>query len=166
MCHDRKEGFSSVTILTVMKQLYYEVKKCLGCKSCEVACAVAHSLSEELFKAIAEEKMPLPRKKVLASRGKNYPVSCRHCQYPKCVDACMAACLVRDVDKGMVQHDEARCVGCWMCVMVCPYGAIRPNIKAKIPIRCDKCKDKDEPACVKACPTGAIIWQEELAVKP
>jgi carbon-monoxide dehydrogenase iron sulfur subunit len=48
-----------------------------------------------------------------------------------------------------------------MCVMVCPYGAIRPNIKKKIAVRCDKCKDKDEPACVKACPTGAIVWAEE-----
>ncbi|MDP2941386.1 MAG: 4Fe-4S dicluster domain-containing protein [Candidatus Omnitrophota bacterium] len=145
-----------------MKQLYYEVKKCLGCKSCELACAVAHSLTQELFKALGEEKLSLPRKKVYVSAGKNYPVSCRHCKDPKCVDACMAGCLVYDKEKGRVEHDEARCVGCWMCVMVCPYGAIRPNMQSKIPLRCDKCKDKDEPACVAACPTGAIIWQEEV----
>ena len=77
------------------------------------------------------------------------------------VDACMAAALVFDKVKGLVEHDQSRCVGCWMCVMVCPYGAIRPNIKSKMPVRCDKCKDKDEPACVKACPTQAVIWQEE-----
>jgi len=148
-----------------MKQLYYEVKKCLGCKSCEVACALAHSLTGNLFKALKEEKLSLPRKKVLSSKGKNYPVSCRHCKEPKCVDACMAAALVYDTKSGMVEHIQERCVGCWMCVMVCPYGAIRPNIAQKIPVRCDKCKDKNEPACVKACPTGAIIWQEEVAVK-
>jgi len=147
-----------------MKQLYYDVKKCLGCKSCEIACAVAHSVSQELFKALKDETLSLPRKKVLAAGGKNFPVSCRHCKDPKCVDACMAAALVYDQGKGMVLHKEDRCVGCWMCVMVCPYGAIRPNIKTKIPLRCDKCKDKDEPACVKACPTGAIIWQEEISV--
>ncbi|MDP2941587.1 MAG: 4Fe-4S dicluster domain-containing protein [Candidatus Omnitrophota bacterium] len=144
-----------------MKQLYYEVKKCLGCKSCEIACSVAHSAAEELFKAVREEVLSLPRKKVLSCKGNNYPVSCRHCKEAKCVDACMAAALVYDKEKGMVLHDETRCVGCWMCVMVCPYAAIRPDIKTKIPVRCDKCKDKDEPACVKACPTGAIIWQEE-----
>jgi len=143
-----------------MKQLYYYVDKCLGCKSCEIACAVAHSASADLFKAIREEMLSLPRKKVHSAKGKNYPVSCRHCKDPKCVDACMAAALVYDKEKGMVEHDETRCVGCWMCVMACPYAAIRPNIKKKIPLRCDKCKDKDEPACVKACPTGAIIWQE------
>ena len=147
-----------------MKVLYYDVKKCLGCKSCEIACSLAHSEIQDLFKAIKEEKISLPRKKILESKGKNYPVSCRHCKDPKCVDACMAAALVYDNSKGLVEHDEKRCVGCWMCVMVCPYGAIRPNIKAKIPVRCDKCKDKDEPACVKACPTGAIIWQEEVLI--
>ncbi len=143
-----------------MKQLYYEVKKCLGCKSCEVACAIAHSVSQELFKALGEEILSLPRKRVLSSGGKNYPVSCRHCENPKCVDACMAAALKFDQEKGIVSHDEARCVGCWMCVMSCPYGAIRPNIKTKMPLRCDKCIGKDEPSCVKACPTGAVIWQQ------
>ncbi|MBU4345966.1 MAG: 4Fe-4S dicluster domain-containing protein [Candidatus Omnitrophica bacterium] len=145
-----------------MKKLYYDVKKCLGCKSCEIACAVAHSKSETLFSAIREEVLSLPRKKVLHHKDKNYPVSCRHCKDPICVDACMAAALVYDKEKGMVFHDESRCVGCWMCVMVCPYGAIRPNVKTKIPLRCDKCQDKDEPSCVKACPTGAILWQEEI----
>ncbi|MCM8800486.1 MAG: 4Fe-4S dicluster domain-containing protein [Candidatus Omnitrophica bacterium] len=144
-----------------MKQLYYEVKKCLGCKSCEFACALTHSLTGELFKEINKEDPSLPRKKVLFSKGNNYPVSCRHCREPKCVDACMAGALTYDKEKGMVLHDESSCVGCWMCVMVCPYGAIRPNIKTKLPLRCDKCKDKDEPACVSACPTGAVIWKEE-----
>ena len=148
-----------------MKQFYYDIKKCLGCKSCEIACAVAHSACGELFKALQEEVLSLPRVKVFTSEGKNYPVSCRHCQDPKCVDACMAAALVFDKQKGIVEHNEKRCVGCWMCVMVCPYSAIRPNLKTKMPIRCDKCKDKEEPACVKACPTGTIIWQEEMAVE-
>lgn len=49
--------------------------------------------------------------------------------------------------------------------MVCPYGAIRPDLKTKIPARCDMCKDLDMPQCVKSCPTGAIVWldEEELA---
>jgi anaerobic carbon-monoxide dehydrogenase iron sulfur subunit len=148
-----------------MKKLYYEVKKCLGCKSCEIACAVAHSASRELFKTIGEDILSLPRKRVLSYRDKNYPVSCRHCQDPKCVDACMAAALLWDKEKQMVTHDDKRCVGCWMCVMVCPYAAIRPNKKTRIPVRCDKCEDKENPACVKACLTGAIIWQEEKVEK-
>ena len=148
-----------------MKQLYYDVKKCVGCKSCELACAVAHSLSQELAKALQEESVSLPRKKVLNVGKNNYPVSCRHCKESLCVDACMASALAFDPEKGIVVHDEARCVGCWMCVMVCPYSAIRPDIRKKKPLRCDKCSDKDEPACLKACPTGAIIWQENAEVR-
>lgn len=144
-----------------MKKLYYDVEKCLGCRSCEIACAIAHSQSQELSKAIREEVLSLPRKKIFVSKGKNFPISCRNCQDPKCVDACMAKALRYDKERGIVLHDESRCVGCWMCVMVCPYGAIRPNLKTRLPLRCDKCKDKDSPACVAACPTGAIIWQEE-----
>lgn len=148
-----------------MKQLYYDVKKCLACKSCEIACAVAHSLTGELFKSLREEILSLPRKRILLSNNKNYPISCRNCPEAKCVDACIAAALTFDRDKGVINHDKERCIGCWMCVMVCPYNAIRPDKFKKVPVRCDKCKDKDEPACVKACPTKAVIWQEELVIK-
>lgn len=144
-----------------MKKLYYEVKKCLGCRSCEFACAVAHSESRELLKAVKNGKLPLPRNKVYFAKGKNFPVSCRHCSEPKCVDACMSAAIAFNAEKGVIIHDDTRCVGCWMCVMVCPYGAVRPNIKAKLPVRCDMCPDEEEPACVKGCPTKAVIWQEE-----
>lgn len=148
-----------------MKQLYYDVKKCLACKSCEFACSLAHSTTGELFKSLREEVLSLPRQRILLSDKKNYPISCRNCADAKCVDACIAAALSFDREKGVINHDQERCIGCWMCVMVCPYNAIRSNKSKKVPLRCDKCKDKDEPACVKACPTGAIIWQEELTLK-
>ncbi len=144
-----------------MKKLYYDVKKCLACRSCEIACALSHANSAKLSQALKEETVSLPRKKISAANRKNYPVSCRHCKEPSCVDACMAAALRVDPATGMVIHDRERCVGCWMCVMVCPYGAIRPDLKSRVPLRCDKCRDKEEPACLKSCPTGAIIYQEE-----
>ena len=144
-----------------MKNLYYISKKCVGCKTCELSCALAHSQSEELSAALKEIKLSLPRNAVFGARGENYPVSCRHCKDPKCVSACMARALTRDAATGTVLHDENRCVGCWMCVMVCPYGAIRPNHKIKLPLRCDRCMDLDQPACTKSCPTRAILWEEE-----
>lgn len=144
-----------------IKKLYYDVKKCLGCRSCEIACALAHSQNRELIASVKAGDLTLPRKKVCFAKGKNYPVSCRHCPAPKCVDACMAAAITFDAEDGLVVHDDTRCVGCWMCVMACPYGAVRPNLKAKLPVRCDMCPDEKEPACVKGCPTKAVIWQEE-----
>ncbi|MDO8525668.1 MAG: 4Fe-4S dicluster domain-containing protein [Candidatus Omnitrophota bacterium] len=144
-----------------MKKIYYDVKKCLGCRSCEIACAIVHSENRDLLAAIKSGKLALPGKKIYSVKGKNYPVSCRQCSEPKCVDACMAAALTFDAVKGVVAHDKTRCVGCWMCVMACPYGAVRPDLKGKVPVRCDMCPDEDEKPCVRACPTKAIVWREE-----
>lgn len=144
-----------------MKRLYYDIEKCMACKSCEIACCVGHSLSKDLFKVMLEESLPLPLIKIKEKDRKPYPMSCRHCEQPLCVAACMSGCLTKDKKTGNVLHDKDRCVGCWMCVMVCPYGAIRPDRKRKIPLRCDMCKDLDMPQCVKSCPTQAIVWIEE-----
>lgn len=124
---------------------------------------MAHSESGELFSALKEKEISLPRKRVFSSKGKNFPVSCRHCKEPKCIDACPAAALSLDEARGVVVHNKERCVGCWMCVMACPYGAgaTRPNLKSRLPLRCDKCEGRDEPGCIKSCPTGAVIWKEE-----
>ena len=60
--------------------------------------------------------------------------------------------------------DQEKCVGCWMCVMVCPFGVIRPSLlpgkKEKVAVRCDLCQDRETPACVEACPTGALFFGE------
>lgn len=144
-----------------MKRLYFDVNKCLACRTCELVCSTHHSLSRDFFKAIKEKKIQLPRIKVSIGKGKNFPIACRHCQDPKCVDACIARALSYDYEKREVIHDKDRCVGCWMCIMVCPYGAIRPDKASRQPVRCDYCTEAGEPQCAKNCPTKAIKYQEE-----
>ena len=147
-----------------MKRLYYDIEKCMACKTCEIACCIGHSKSLDLLKAFFEEPLSLPRIKVKEKGSKAHPISCRHCDEPRCVMACMSGCLKKDKKTGLVLLDKDKCVGCWMCVMVCPYAAIRPNQKTRIPVRCDMCKDLDMPQCVKSCPTKAIVWCEETAL--
>ncbi len=142
-----------------MKYLFCNLKKCLGCKSCEIACALVHSRSKDLFKAVEEKPSPRYRLKVEYGRETAFPLVCRHCDDPACVVACMSGCLSKD-EEGAVVQDVERCVGCWMCLMVCPYGAVSPDGERKLPLRCDRCRGREELACVAACPTGALVFME------
>ncbi|NOX97806.1 MAG: 4Fe-4S dicluster domain-containing protein [Nitrospirae bacterium] len=143
-----------------MKYLFCNLEKCLGCKSCEIACALEHSRSKDLFQAVEEKPSPRYRLKVEYGKERAFPLACRHCDEPACVVACMSGCLSKDSKTGAVVQDEERCVGCWMCLMVCPYGAVNPDGERKLPLRCDRCREKEEPACVVACPTGALVFME------
>ncbi len=55
---------------------------------------------------------------------------------------------------------EERCIGCWMCVMVCPYGAIEVKPEYKTAVKCDMCEGEPMPACAASCPTNAIIYSD------
>ena len=150
-----------------MKKIRCDVSKCLGCKSCELACAVEHSKSKQLFQAIDES--PLPNKRtfvkqadLLHSTSHLLPclaLHCQHCEEAPCVSACMSSAMYKMAD-GSIQHNEEKCVGCWMCIMVCPFGVIARH--KKLAIKCDLCKNRDKgPACVDACPTRSLVIREE-----
>jgi carbon-monoxide dehydrogenase iron sulfur subunit len=165
-----------------LKRISIKLDRCIGCKSCELACAREHSPVKGLGKLEARREKLLPRIKVeygsvdtsnvnrslgKRSRGKPYPIRCRHCAEPKCVSACMAGALVK-LEDGTVRHLEEKCVGCWMCIMACPYGAISRDVEAKTIVKCDMCPDRMTPACVAACKSGAMFiqWEEVEVPRP
>lgn len=143
-----------------MKQILIDVSRCNGCMTCTLACAAAHSLSESIVGAMLE-KAP-SRIKVLPVNGKAVPLMCRHCEEPACVDACMTGAMHKDPGTGIVSNEgnEQTCVGCWMCIMACPYGVISQNPNKKTALKCDRCKGKEVPACVDACPNQALRFEE------
>jgi carbon-monoxide dehydrogenase iron sulfur subunit len=47
--------------------------------------------------------------------------------------------------------------------MVCPYGVIGRKKEQRVAVKCDRCPDRDQPACVDACPTQALFYAEEEA---
>lgn len=143
-----------------MKQILIDLKKCLACKSCEINCAITHSESADIFGAFLEAKKPRQRIHVEAGEGVSFPLQCRQCEDPKCVRACMSGAMYRDVLSGLVTNNPDRCVGCWMCVMVCPFGAITRDVEEKIAVKCDRCAGLEQPACVLACPTRAIKFAD------
>lgn len=134
-----------------------DIEKCLGCKNCEIYCMVEHSSSKDLFSAIFET--PTPMNRISVEHGDMpFPIMCRHCEDAPCVDACPTGGL--KMERGIVSHNTDMCIGCWMCAMVCPFGAIFPMDDRKIALKCDRCPDIEIPACVDACPTEALIFGE------
>jgi carbon-monoxide dehydrogenase iron sulfur subunit len=96
-----------------------------------------------------------------------FPLQCRHCDDPQCVKACVTKALYIDAVSGTVQHNESRCIGCTMCILACPFGAIeeQPRAENQCAIsKCDLCLEQAaEPACAGACPTGAISFKSSEA---
>ena len=146
-------------------KIYCNVLKCVGCRSCEIACAVEHSKSKDIFSAVREKPAPKKRVKTENAGAKIISLHCQHCEDAPCVAACMSGALSKDEKTGATLHDREKCVGCWMCVMVCPFGAIVRDIENHIAVKCDLCPDRSDPsvnpaeryACVAACPTGALF---------
>jgi len=137
-----------------------QADKCVGCKSCELACAVEHSECKELFRTIQETPAPAARLEV--PPNKKF-VICRHCKKALCIDACEPKALYREDLDSPVMVDNELCVGCKSCVTACPFGAIRYDDKDEVIIKCDQCFERlarDElPACVTACPTSALEFE-------
>lgn len=143
-----------------MKQLLVSSERCVGCKSCELACAVAHSQTKRLYAAIFEPEHPRKRVHVETDGEVIMPLQCRQCSDTPCVHACMAGAMRVDSTNGLVQVNTEKCVGCWMCVMVCPFGAITEG-PAREAVKCDRCQELNyEPACVIACPTKALQFED------
>ena len=143
-----------------MRKVYSDIRKCISCRSCEIACAVRHSLSGDLYRALSEEPTPKRLVKVMKTQLEPFPLRCHHCEEAACIDACKTGATRRDLLTGKVLVDRDKCVGCWMCVMVCPFGAVFPDMKTEKALKCDLCEEHESPACVAACPTRALFFEE------
>jgi len=142
-----------------------DVERCVGCHSCEVACAVAHGPTPTLYEAVQQEQPPQPRMAVVAIGETAVPLHCQHCQDAPCAAVCPQDAIQRPDPDGPVILDEELCVGCGACVIVCPFGMIRMSADGKTALKCDMCIDRQRagqpPACVEACHTGALEFIED-----
>ncbi|MBM3253596.1 MAG: 4Fe-4S dicluster domain-containing protein [Candidatus Omnitrophica bacterium] len=140
-----------------------DIDRCLGCKSCELACGVEHSESKELHKAIVEYPTPASRVKVEASEDLSIPLACRQCEDAPCVKVCPTKALERTSQEEPVLINSELCIGCKWCILVCPFGVIRMDKTGKAILKCDMCFKRlllgKIPSCVLACPTKALQFK-------
>lgn len=146
--------------------VFSDPERCLGCHGCELACGVAHGGTGDLFAAAAAGLRLQPRNHVVGVGGVSLPVQCRQCEDAPCAFACPTGSIVQA--EGRVVIREKSCLGCKVCVMVCPFGAItvkgesdgRDDARTNrgVARKCDLCAETgcSAPACIEACPTKAI----------
>ncbi len=147
-----------------MKRVYPKEDACINCKLCEVACLVEHSESKDIFKAYREAPRTLSKAYVEEDGPDSISIQCRHCTDAPCIDACITGAMQRVDDESPVIVDREKCVGCWMCIMACPFGAIQRDLrkkdKHKVSSKCDLCPGRNIPACVEICPNRALFFED------
>jgi len=151
-----------------MNTVFVHPERCIGCRQCEFACAVAHSKSQVTLAALTEE--PPPRSRIHVAAGAtsltSFPVKCRHCDPAPCLSICPTGAIYRDADLDLVLIDQRKCISCAMCAMVCPFDALSFHALSNgaaahtVAFKCDGCVDRLrlglEPACVEACKVNAL----------
>ena len=100
-----------------------------------------------------------------AAQTIHFPKSCLHCEDAPCVTVCPTGASYKRAEDGIVLVNEDACIGCGLCAWACPYGARELDQAAGVMKKCTLCVDRiynenlepedRQPACVRACPTGA-----------
>lgn len=154
--------------------LLYDTTRCVGCKTCMVACSQANNLKPDtrvdgLHQAPSD--LNYMTKNVIqlykSADGKEHSYfkhQCMQCNDPACVAACMFSGLTKDKVTGVVSWNGAKCVGCRYCEVSCPFhvptfrwDGYNPEI-----VKCELCRHRtsagQQPGCTSVCPTKAVIY--------
>lgn len=152
-----------------MKTVFVEPERCIGCRHCEIVCALVHSRTKNILTFASEYPPPFPRIHVeLGYEFMTFPSKCRHCDPAPCMQVCPTGAIYKDDETGSILVNYEKCIACAMCAMVCPFDVItfrkiwNVRLDHEVNAKCDHCIDRQRrgeiPACVRACKTGALIF--------
>ncbi len=140
-----------------MQRIVAKPEVCMACRLCEVGCKIEHSERKHPVKSFKLEK-PVARILVEEQGSFSFATGCRHCDEPACVFGCITGAMTKDPRTGMVSLNSDKCVGCWTCILMCPYGSITQTADPRaVAAKCDMCPGRETPACVEACPNRALM---------
>jgi formate dehydrogenase iron-sulfur subunit len=147
---------------------------CIGCKACEVACLEwnGYEFRETTFDNTYQTMPETAWNFWNLIKFNEYTTDdgtpqwlmrkdqCMHCEEPGCLEACPADGAIVQYTNGIVDFNQANCIGCQYCVTGCPFNIPKFNSATKKVYKCTLCSDRVgaglEPACIKSCPTGCL----------
>jgi len=160
------------------KSILVDTSLCTACRGCQVACKQWNNLPGTKTKQVGTYQNPQDFssntwKVVRFADGKKedgkpywyfFTDMCRHCVMPPCklsIDMTVKDAVIQDEATGAVVYTEKTKKMPFKDVM-CPYGIPQQNPKTKVLVKCTMCFDRIKngmiPACVKSCPTGAMVF--------
>ena len=138
-------------------RFHVDMERCIGCKCCVVACNEQNGNPASItWRRVGEIEggfFPTAIRSYLS-------MGCNHCLEPTCLSGCPVDAYSKDPVTGIVRHSADACIGCQYCTWNCAYGVPQYNAERGVVGKCDMCygrlEHSQEPACVSACPEGAI----------
>jgi len=138
-------------------RFHFDMRRCIGCKSCVVACNEQNGNPAAInWRRVGEMEggfFPHATRTFLS-------MGCNHCLEPTCLSGCPVDAYSKDPATGIVRHSAEACIGCQYCTWNCSYGVPQYNPERGVVGKCDMCHGRlslgQTPACVSACPEGAI----------
>jgi Fe-S-cluster-containing dehydrogenase component len=164
--------------------LVIDLDICVGCHACATSCKEWNTQgysapltdrdpygsdpSGPWLNRVHSYEVLAPGSEETGSRIVHFPRSCLHCEEPACVTVCPTGASYKRAEDGIVLVDPDTCIGCKLCSWACPYGAREYDYDHGVMKKCSLCIDRfynenlvpedREPACVRACPTGARFF--------
>ena len=159
-----------------------DVTTCIGCKACQSACMEWNDIRDEVGSCtgvydnpsnLTENSWTIMRFSEVEEKGKLEWLirkdGCMHCADPGCLKACPAPGAIIQYANGIVDFHQENCIGCGYCITGCPFNIPRISKKDSKAYKCTLCSDRvavnQAPACVKACPTGALQFGSKEDMK-
>ncbi len=151
------------------KAIFRDMDACVNCKACIIACKVKHMSPPYPTSSLLAE----PKSRSLINVYQRGPeirgdrvhqsfvsIACMHCEEAPCIRVCPASAIYKDAATGITLVDRELCIGCKVCLWVCPYGAPSFDEDMKL-VLCDLCIDRlregKKTACEATCPAAAIF---------
>lgn len=138
-------------------RFHFDMGTCIGCKCCVVACNEQNGNPAAInWRRVGEIEggfFPHATRTFLS-------MGCNQCLEPTCLSGCPVDAYSKDPATGIVRHSAEACIGCQYCTWNCSYGVPQYNPERGVVGKCDMCHGRlslgQAPACVTACPEGAI----------